>query len=292
MSFRPLRSWLFAPGMDRRKTEKALGSEADALILDLEDAVAISEKPQARKMVRDVLAQVPPARQVFVRINDFTTGLTAEDLRAVCTGGLAGVILPKVESAEMVRIASGLIDQFSQEQSLPRDQIRLGGIVETARGILQVEEIAAGGGRLETLMFGAGDFTNDLGIPTANVGPHILNGKIQTALACRAAGLRPPIDTVFFDVTDATGFQQDCEQAKGLGYQGKAVIHPNQIAPANAVFAPSAEEIASARRVVESFTQAEAQGVGAIRVDGKLVDYAMVKNAEKVLATARALDLA
>jgi citrate lyase subunit beta/citryl-CoA lyase len=288
-SSKPIRTWLFAPGMDSRKITKALDSAADAIILDLEDAVATSEKPKARAMVREVLGTVSPDRQVYVRVNDLMTGMTAEDLKAVCTGGIAGIVLPKAESAEMIRVAGALIDAAAPAEKAPARPIRIGAIVESARGILRAEEIASAGGRLLTLMFGAGDFTNDMGIPTTNVGPHILNGKLMAALACRSAGIQPPIDTVYFDVTDAEGFEADCRQAKGLGFQGKAVIHPNQIETANAVFAPNREEIAAAQLVIDSFKKAEAEGVGAIRVEGKLVDYAMVKNAEKVIATARAL---
>jgi citrate lyase subunit beta/citryl-CoA lyase len=188
---KPIRTWLFAPGMDARKCEKAVQSSADALILDLEDAVALSEKPKARLMLSQLVKSVSPERQVYVRVNDFMTGMTAEDLRAVCTGGIAGIVLPKAESAEMVRIASAMIDELSRAEGLPHGQITMCGILETARGVLRAEEIAAGGGRLSTLMFGAGDFTGDLGIPTSNVGPHVVNAKIQTALACRAAGIRP-----------------------------------------------------------------------------------------------------
>lgn len=290
MPHRPLRTWLFAPGSDRRKIDKALGGEADAIILDLEDAVAVSEKPQARRVVREVLSQTSPKRQVFVRVNDLSTGMTAEDLRAVCSGGLAGILLPKVESAEMVRLAASLVAVLAAD--LQEDRLRIIGLVETARGVLGLSDIAGAHGRLETLMFGAGDFTHDLGIPTANRGPHILNAKIQMALACRAAGLGPPIDAVYFDVTDAEGFAEDCREAKALGFGGKAVIHPSQVAPANSVFAPTAEEIAQARRIAESFRDAETRGVGAIRVDGKLIDYPMAKSAEKLLAAARALGLA
>ena len=288
---KPIRTWLFAPGMDARKCEKAVQSSADALILDLEDAVAVSEKAKARLMLNELVKTVSPERQVYVRVNDFMTGMTAEDLRAVCVGGIAGIVLPKAESAEMVRIASTMIDELSRAAGLPPNQISMCGILETARGVLRAEEIAAAGGRLSTLMFGAGDYTGDLGIPTSNVGPHLLHGKIQTALACRAAGIRPPVDTVFFDVTDASGFEVDCRQAQGLGFQGKAVIHPNQIEMANAVFSPTHDEIAYARLVVESFAKAEAEGVGAIRVQGKLIDYAMVKTSQKLLDTARALKL-
>lgn len=290
MPHRPLRTWLFAPGTDRRKTEKALAGEADAVILDLEDAVALSEKAEARRTLQGVLSEVAPERQVWVRVNDLTTGMTADDLAAVCTGGLAGVFLPKVESAEAVRLASGLIDSLGH--GLPADRIRLVGLVETARGLLNLPAIAAAGGRLDGLMFGAGDFTTDLGIPTANTGPHILNGKIQTALACRANRLLHTIDAVYFDVKDAEGYLADCSEGKALGFTGKGVIHPGQVGPANDTFAPTAEEIAFAERVVASFREAEARGVGAIQVDGKLVDYPMVRSAERVLAAARALDLA
>ena len=288
---RPIRTWLFAPGMDERKCTKALQSEADALILDLEDAVALGEKPKARAMVSELLRGVAPDRQVYVRVNDFLTGMTADDLKAACVGGIAGIVLPKAESAEMIRIATAIVDECSRAAGLPAAQVRICGILETARGVLNAQDIAAAGGRLSTLMFGAGDFTNDLGIPTSNVGAHLLNGKVQTALACRAAGIRPPVDTVYFDVTDAEGFQADCAQAKGLGFQGKAVIHPNQVNAANTIFSPSRDEIAYAQLVVDSFSQAEARGVGAIQVHGKLVDYAMVKNSEKVLVTARALGM-
>ncbi|MCF3932641.1 CoA ester lyase [Acuticoccus sp. M5D2P5] len=284
---KPNRTYLFVPGTEERKTEKALASSADALILDLEDAVAISEKPRARDMVRERLRSVSPERQVFVRVNDMETGMTAEDLRAVCVGGIAGIILPKVEGAETIRSVSKMIDNLERAEGLPAGRIVLNAIIETGRGIAHAVSIAEAGGRLNALMFGAGDYTADIGIPTANVGPHILHGKIATVIASRAGGLAPPIDTVFFDVTDAEGLAADCAEAKALGYFGKAVIHPNQIETTNAAFTPDEAELAGARRIVDSFREAEARGLGAVTVDGKLVDYAMVKTAEKTLERAR-----
>lgn len=283
----PNRSYLFVPGTEERKTEKALGSAADALILDLEDAVAISQKTRAREMVRARLASVAPERQVYVRVNDIETGLTAEDLRAVCTGGLAGIILPKVEAAETVRTVSTIIERVERGEGRPAGQIRLKAIIETGRGIAHSVEIAKAGGRLVALMFGAADYTADLGIPTSNVGPHITHGKIATVIASRAGGLAAPIDTVFFDLTDADGLAADCQDAKTLGFAGKAVIHPNQIDTVNAAFTPSAAEVEAARNLVRAFRDAEAGGLGAVTVDGKLVDYAMLKVAEKTLALAR-----
>lgn len=285
----PKRSWLFAPGMDARKTEKALASAADALILDLEDAVAMSEKPRARTMLGELLGARPPARQIYVRVNDVATGWTAEDIEVVCASGLAGIILPKVEAAETVRTVSALIDRAERVAGLPQGQVRLNAIVETARGVQNLPAIAQAGGRLDLLMFGAADYCADLGIPTANTGPHLLHGKLATVVASRAAGLAAPIDTVFFDISDEDGFAADCAEARGLGFQGKALIHPRQIEPANDAFTPSAAEVETARRIVEGFEQAERSGIGAVQVDGKLVDYAMLKTARKTLAAAQAI---
>ena len=285
----PKRSWLFAPGMDARKTEKALASAADALILDLEDAVAISEKPRARTMLRELLGTGSPDRQIYVRVNDICTGWTAEDIEAVCAPGLAGLILPKVEAAETVRTVSALIDRSERTAGLPHGQVRLNAIVETARGVQNLASIAEAGGRLDLLMFGAADYTADLGIPTANTGPHLLHAKVATVVASRAAGLSAPIDTVFFDITDEAGFATDCAEARALGFRGKAVIHPRQIEPANRAFTPSAADVETARRVVDGFEEAERNGIGAVQIDGKLVDYAMLKTARKTLETARAI---
>jgi citrate lyase subunit beta / citryl-CoA lyase len=284
----PIRTWLFAPGSDERKTAKAIAGAADAVILDLEDAVAVAEKPLARQMVRDVLFGVEPDRNVWVRVNDLSTGMTADDLAAVCVGGLAGIVLPKAESGEMIRLASTMIDSYGGAGGVPEGQIRLAAIAETARGLLHLEDIAAGGGRLAYLMFGAGDLTNDIGIPTSNTGPHIQHGRIQTVLACRAHQLGA-VDTAYFDVADVEAFSGDCADSKGLGFTGRGLIHPDQIAVANTAYSPSEAEVAAAKRMVDSFAEAERQGVAAIRVDGKLVDYAMVKNARQVLDLARTL---
>jgi citrate lyase subunit beta / citryl-CoA lyase len=293
MSYTPLRTWLFTPATDARKIARALSGPSDAVILDLEDAVAVSEKPRARDLVREVLAQAGASKPVvYVRVNDRTTGFLVGDLHAVCVTGLSGVLLPKAEDGETMRLASALIAEREAAEGLGAAGIALLPLIETAKGVLDAQEIAAADPRIKTMMFGAGDLTNDLAIPTANEGPHLLNAKIQVALACRAAGLEPPVDTVYFDVGDLDGLRADSAQAKALGYQGKAVIHPDQIAIVSEVFTPGVAEIETAQRIVRAFRDAEAQGVGAIRVDGKLVDYAMVKNAEKLLAVARALHLA
>ncbi len=291
MAARPKRSWLFAPGNDARKVGKALQAGADCVILDLEDAVALDAKPAARTQVKAVLDELgdgaaPPA---YVRINDWSTGMTAADIRAVMSPGLAGVLLPKAESAEVVRHVDHLVSEEEARIGRDRGTTDLVALIESAAGLVHADAVAGACARLSCLAFGAGDLCGDLGIPTANAGPHIEHGKIRVVWASRAAGLERPIDTVFFDLTDPAGLRADCEHAKALGFQGKAVIHPNQIAVVNELLAPSPAEIALARKIVAAFEAAEAGGVAAIRVEGKLIDYAMVKSARKMLETADAL---
>lgn len=287
---RPKRSWLFVPGTDEQRMRKAAESAADALIVDLEDAVAISEKKRARGLVRAFLHEQTRDRQIYVRVNDLRTGWTFEDIEAVTCEGLAGIILPKVEAVEAIVTASAYLDTCERQAGIAPGQVRLNAIIETARGILFAGEIAfAGGGRLDTMMFGAGDYTADLGIATSNVGPHITHGKVVTAVACRAAGLQEPIDTVFFDLQDEEGFAADCRDGYELGFAGKAVIHPRQIEGANAAYTPTPTAVKKARRLLEAFQEAEKNGLGAVQLDGKLVDYAMLRTAQRTISLANAI---
>lgn len=293
MISRPMRSWLFAPGNDARKCEKSLTVGADRVILDLEDAVAIDAKAEARARVRGVLdgagERTPP---LYVRVNDVWTGLLAGDIEAVVCRGLAGIVFPKAETAEMVRHADRLVAAAEAKSGLPHGRVEMICLIETAAGLLGAREVAEAAPRVRHLGFGAGDLCGDLGIATTNHGPHMLQGKVHTVWASRAARIGPAMDTVYFDLTDPAGLEADCVQARALGFGGKAVIHPNQVEPVNRLLAPSAEEIAEARRIDEAFTAAEARGVGAIRVEGKLIDYAMMKSVRRILAVAATLPTA
>ncbi|MDR5907478.1 CoA ester lyase [Franzmannia qiaohouensis] len=291
MSENYYRSWLFVPGMDERKINKAVTSEADVLLLDLEDAVALSEKDRARKITHEAIISHGEKSRIFVRVNDWATGMTLSDLRAVCVPGLSGILLPMVENSHTVKTVSHHISALEKERDIQPGSIEIMSLIETAAGVLHAAESAQAGGRLTVMMPGAGDLTQDLGIPTSNVGHHVLNAKIQVALASRAGGLQAPVDTAFFDITDDEGYRADCEQAKSLGFQGKAAIHPRQVKIANEVFSPSEAEIVEAKKIVDAFREAERQGLGAITVDNKLVDYAMVKTSDKLLSKARTLGL-
>jgi citrate lyase subunit beta / citryl-CoA lyase len=277
------RSYLFVPATSGRKMDKAYASAADAIIIDLEDAVAVSEKPAARAAIATLVA-AQPARPTWIRINAVGTDFCFEDLQAGCRPGVAGLLLPKVESAEQVRMVDWILSNVEKARGLADRSVALAGIVETALGLQHVAEIAAASPRLRRLMFGAVDLAADLGIDTGDdIGA---TGHARFAIACasRAAGLEPPVDTAYIDIPNLEGLRATTTRARALGYTGKACIHPNQIAVVNEVFTPSATEVDWARRVVEKFDQAEREGLAAVTLDGQMLDYPVVEKARRLLA--------
>ena len=285
----PLRSMLFAPASHLRHAEKALAGEADAAILDLEDAVALEEKENAREAAASLLR----ARRLddggplaFVRVNALSTPFAYGDLRAVVGPGCDGIMHPKTESPEQVAILDWLLLQLERERGLAEGSIPLLPIVETAAGLQRVEAIAAASERIRCLNLGAGDFSLDTHMRRAPDAGGLLWARVRVVVASRAAGLEPPIDSVYFDLRDEAGLIADAEQAQAIGFQGKACIHPAQVAPVNRVFAPSGEEVERARRVVAAFEAALASGTAAIQVEGMLVDYPIAEEARRVLRAA------
>ncbi|MEW6399610.1 MAG: CoA ester lyase [Bacillota bacterium] len=282
-----LRSWLFVPANHSRRVEKALGLEADAVILDLEDAVAASEKGTARQMAREALS-LPRHPRLYIRVNGLDTGLALDDLEAVVRPGLDGVMIPKVESARDVHIAAWLLGQLQGRHGLEEGTVELVALVETARGVERAAEVAAALPAPGRIAFGAIDYSLDLGVSHAGAAEALGHARARLAVTCRAAGLEPPVDTVYPDIRDGEGLEREARQARALGFGGKLVIHPDQIAPVNRVFSPSPEEVAWARRVVEAFTAAEEAGCSSIQVEGKFIDYPVAARARRVLALARA----
>ena len=292
---RPARSMLFVPGNRQRLLEKAPTLPADALLLDLEDAVPLAEKEATRPVVRAALPTLAGGPPRYVRVNALETGLTGGDLEAIVCADLDGVKLPKVETADDLLEVDRLLSDLEAERGLEVGQIDLIPSIETARGVLNARSIAEAGSRARLLSFGAGDFCRDVGVRfTGNLwepdGLELLFARSQIVLASRAAGLEPPLDTVWLDVRDNVGLEQDARAAYRLGFQGKMAIHPGQVPIINEVFSPTAEEIDYARRVVAAFEQAEAAGSASIAVDGRLVDYPIVIKARWVLERARSFE--
>ncbi len=278
-----LRSFLFAPGNHARRVEKALTLAADAVILDLEDAVAISEKPATRATVAAVFEQ-PRHGRLYVRVNAYTTEWCYADIVAVARAGLDGIILPKVESPDQLRAVDWLLTNLERGRGLRAGVIDLIPIIETALGMRDIGAIAASGSRTRRLAFGAGDYTLDLGMVWSPGETELLPARSAVVMASRAAGIEPPLDTVWADLRDADGFARSARCAAALGFQGKMCIHPDQIAVTNAAFSPTEQELAWARRVVIAFEDAEAKGLASIQLDGQFIDYPIVQRARQVIS--------
>jgi citrate lyase subunit beta/citryl-CoA lyase len=287
-AMQPLRSFLFAPGNHARRVEKALSLDADAVILDLEDAVASAEKRATRDAV--IAALVRPRRALlYVRVNAVDTEFCYGDLAATVRPGLDGVILPKVESAAGLATADWLLAQLEREQGLMPRTIDLVPIIETARGLNQIDAILAAGTRVRRIAFGAGDFTLDVNMAWSRDEAELAYARAKIVTASRAAGIEAPFDTVWVDLADEEGLEASARTALGFGFQGKMCIHPNQIAVVNRVFTPGEAEIAFAERVVAAFARAEAEGSAAIQLDGKFIDYPILYRAQRVLEKVAAI---
>jgi citrate lyase subunit beta/citryl-CoA lyase len=281
-----MRSLLFAPGNHVRRVEKALTLAADGVILDLEDAVAVSEKAATRPSVVAAFAK-PRSGKLYVRVNALATEWCHGDIVAIVQAGLDGIILPKVEHAHELRTADWLIGNLERERGLPAGGIDLIPIIETALGISNLSHICRSGTRTKRLAFGAGDFTLDMGMVWTRSEAELLPHRAACVLESRAAGLEPPMDTVWADLRDAEGFIASSKHAAALGFQGKMCIHPDQIGPANAAFSPDEAAVAQAKRIVAAFDKAEAEGLASIQLDGQFIDYPIVQRARRVLEAAR-----
>jgi citrate lyase subunit beta / citryl-CoA lyase len=278
----PLRSLLFAPGNHARRVAKALTLPADAVILDLEDAVAIAEKPATRALAASAL---PKKRRglLYVRVNAMSTEFCYGDLVAVVRPGLDGIILPKAESAAQLQAIDWLLGELERANGVAMETIDLMPIVETGAGIAAIGEIAASGTRVRRLAFGAGDYALDMNIAWTRDEAELAHARAAIAVASRAAGLDPPVDTVWTDLRDGEGLAEAARRAQRLGFQGKMCIHPDQIAAVNTVFTPTASEVERAERVVAAFAEAEAAGSASIQLDGQFIDYPIVAKAQRVL---------
>ena len=282
-----LRSLLFVPGNQPRKLQRAVLTEADAVILDLEDAVPPAEKLPARAAARDFLLRPEASGPMrIVRINAITGRLGAGDLEAVVGPGLDAVMLPKAEGAADVVACAVLISHFERERGLPEGRIGIQPLIETAEGLARAGEIGRASERVRFLTFGAGDFSLDCRISWSRDNPLLLAARLQLVLESRRAGLEPPVDTVFPLLEDGAGLASEASEGRRIGFQGKLTIHPRQVEVVNSVFTPSAGELDFARRVCAEFDRARQEGSAATVVDGIFVDHPIALRAERLLQTA------
>jgi len=282
---RPRRSALYMPGSNTRALEKAKTLAADVVILDLEDAVS----PDAKAEARDNIAAALKAggfgpREVVVRINGLNTPWGMDDVSALATAGAAAILLPKVESAAQVRQLVQALDNAGGPESL-----KVWSMVETPHAILDIKDIAGASSRLACLVMGTSDLAKDLHAQHTKARLPMLTALNLCVVAARAYGLAC-LDGVHLHLADEEGFREACRQGLELGFDGKTIFHPNQIAPANDVFAPSAEEVAFSRRIIDAYDKARKQGQGVVLVDGKLIENLHVENARRLVALADQID--
>lgn len=278
---RPRRSVLYMPGANTRAMEKARSLPADALILDLEDAVAPEAKAVARANIASALrAGGYGRRELIVRVNALASPWGYDDLAAVASMKADAVLLPKVESADAVRQAEALLAAAGAP-----DGLAIWCMMETPLAMLHAEEIAASSPRLACLVMGTSDLAKDLHARHTRDRLPMLTALGLCLLAARAYRLAI-LDGVHLDLADDEGFAAACRQGRELGFDGKTLIHPKTIDAANAAFAPTAEEIAWSRRIIAAHAEAEAAGKGVVLVDGKLIENLHVEDARRTVALA------
>ena len=291
------RSFLFAPGNHPRRVEKAFTVGADAVILDLEDAVASAEKPAAREAVAAALAQ-PRRCRGYARVNAPSTPYCYADLVAVIGQGIAGLVLPKVESAADLHAIDWLIANLERERGVAIGSIDLIPIIETAVGMQRIDRVVQARGlrpyegrwRVRRLAFGAADYAAEVGLAPGLDELELGDARARVVLASRAAGLEGPLDSPWFHLRESEAFARALERSRRGGFQGRLCIHPDQVQAVNAAYAPSREEVERAERIVAAFDAAEASGAAAIQVDGQMIDYPIANRARAVLEAAREID--
>ena len=281
---RPRRSVLYMPGANARALDKARTLDADALILDLEDAVAPDAKAQARAQVAAALREGGYGRrECIVRVNALDTPWGMDDVRAVAQAGADAVLLPKVESPAQLAALAQALDAAGAPVDLP-----LWAMAETPLGFLRLDAIAGGHARLAAIVVGTSDLVKDLHARHTPSRDETLLARSLAVMAARAHGLAV-LDGVHLDLNDDAGLQDACRQGRDQGFDGKTLIHPRQIAAANAAFAPTAEELDTARKRLDAWRAAQAEGKGVAVVDGALVENLHASEAERVLALAAAI---
>lgn len=294
---RPVRVALFAPGSKDRVMAKALESGADAVILDLEDSVPIAAKAEARSLVAKVLDAVAASGAgrsgpaIFVRVNAAASGLLDDDLAAIVRPGLDAVFLPKAESVAEVQHTASNLERLESARGVKTGSVEIVLMIESALGVYRCFDLIKASPRVATACIGVardGDLQTDLGCGWSIEGTEILYARSKVLLDTRAAGKACPLDGVFSDLSDEEGLIKDSRLSARLGYVGRTVIHPRQIAPARRAYAVPEADVAYYRQVVAEFEAVEKTGsAAAITVNGRLVDYAMYQRAKRVLDLAR-----
>lgn len=286
------RSMMFVPGNNPGMVKDAYIYGADCIMFDLEDSVAVDQKDAARFLVYEALRTFDfNGVELVVRVNDPRTATGQADLEAIVSTQKAAIRLPKTETADDVTYCAGRITQIEERLGLPVGATRMMAAIESAEGVLNAREIAKASPRLIGIALGAEDYVTDLHTTRSGSGIELAFGRSMILLAARAAGIAA-IDTVYSDVDNMEGFENEVRMIKQMGFDGKSVINPRQIAPLHAIYTPTEKEINKALAVKAAIQEANRRGSGVIALNGKMIDKPVVARAERTLALARAAGIA
>lgn len=281
------RALLYMPGDNWKMITKSLTLGVDSICMDMEDGAAINKKSEARATIVKALQELDfGGIEKLARINGVGSGWEKDDIEAVLPHRPDGIVIPKVESFEDVEWAHRIMEAAELKHGWPLNSIRILIGVETAKGVLNLKEIAAHP-RLDAIIFGGEDFAASIGATRTRDAVELLYAREAVVIACAANDLQA-IDIVTIDYKDLDALRNESEFGAGLGFSGKQIIHPNQVPVVQKAFTPSDEAIAHAKRIVETFEASQQAGMGAYSLDGKMIDMPLLKNAQKVLARARA----
>jgi citrate lyase subunit beta / citryl-CoA lyase len=284
------RTMLFMPGNNPGMLQNAGILGADSIILDLEDAVSLSEKDSARILVREAIKNVDYSEvEVTVRINPLTTEFAREDIDVIARVKPDALMVPKATEEELIEVHA-ILDSIEEEEGFDKGSIKLIPLVESAYGVENVYSIIKASNRVTAILLGGEDLTSDLGIKRTKEGDEIFYARNKVAVACRAMKV-DSIDTPFTDTNDFDGLEKDTRKAKSLGMTGKASINPRQIDTIHSVYAPTKEEIRHAERVLDAMEEAEKEGKGVFSLDGKMVDAPIINRAKTTIELANILGL-
>ena len=291
MKKRLRRTGLYIPGNNPAMIQNAGIFGADSVVLDLEDAVSINEKDSARFLVRNALNNINYGNtEVIVRINSLSTPYGREDLEVIGRVHPDGIRLPKAESIQDVQEVDGILSRIEKEKGFKKGSIKIMPVIESAKGLFNVFEIVKASKRVAVINFGAEDYTADIGAQRTKEGKELFDIRTRILLAARVAGIDVQ-DSVFAYVHDIEGLIRETKFIKQLGFDGKSVIHPNQIKPVHQVFTPTEEEIKNAKRIISAIEEAKRRKSGVVSLDGRMVDAPVAAKAQRVLKYAQATGL-
>jgi citrate lyase subunit beta/citryl-CoA lyase len=283
---------MFVPGHRQKMIDKALGLNADAIMLDIEDGVAPNEKDTARKNIAESLGRekTPGSPARYVRINAIGHARMDADLEAVIRLGLEGLVCPKVDTPDEVRKMDAILNAKEPKNNLDKGIVKLLVAIESPKGLLNAAAIAAASPRIVGIIFGAEDFGREIGLPAVREGEarDLIYARSAIVIAAAAAHVQP-VDGVWVDLNDSEGLLGFAKQSRQLGFSGMSCIHPSQVDAINTVFSPTAEEIEYCRKVLQAFDEANARGDGSIAFGGQLIDRPIVERARRTIDTAKSL---